>query len=100
MDRGVVSPTGLADATEADRRFALAILVASALFFVALAPFAKVAMPKLLGFIPVYQFPLAINDGVTAVLLYLHFAALRMRAILLLASAYLFSAVMAVVHVL
>jgi len=50
--------------------------------------------------VPIYQSALTINDLITAVLLYAQFAILRSRALLVLASGYLFTAVFAAVHML
>ena len=52
------------------------------------------------AFVASYQSALAINDLITAVLLLSQFAVLRSRALLLLASGYLFTAAAAVVHAL
>src|SRR6202043_1280557 len=50
--------------------------------------------------IPSYESALAINDLITAVLLFAQFSILRSRALLVLACGYLFTAAMVVVHVL
>ena len=83
-----------------DRRMALAVAAASALIFALTVPFAKVQLPTIWAFIPSYQAALATNDLITAVLLYAQFGLLRSRALLLLAAGYLFTALMAVVHML
>lgn len=83
-----------------ERRRALAVVLISSLAFLALAPFARVALPRVDAFIPSYQSALAINDLITAVLLFGQFATLRSRALLVLASGYLFTAFMAVTHAL
>ena len=82
------------------RNLALAVVVLSALIFVAVAPFARTMLPAVPAFLPVYQSALVINDLVTAVLLFGQFGILRSRALLVLACAYLFSAGMAVAHLL
>jgi PAS domain S-box-containing protein len=87
-------------ARAADRRLALAVVAVSAGAFAILAPFAQVQLPAVWAFIPSYQAALATNDLITAVLLYAQFGQLRSRALLLLAAAYLFTALMAVVHLL
>jgi two-component system, sensor histidine kinase and response regulator len=87
----------------ADRRErvrALAVVLVSSLVFVALAPFARVPLGRLDAFIPSYQSALAVNDLITAALLFGQFATLRSRALLVLASGYLFTAFMAVAHAL
>jgi diguanylate cyclase (GGDEF)-like protein len=84
--------------TVRDRRLALAVVLASLIAFLAMAPFARVPLAPVPGFIPVYQSALVINDLVTAVLLFGQFGLLRSRALLVLAGAYLFTAAMATVH--
>jgi two-component system, sensor histidine kinase and response regulator len=87
----------------ADRRErvrALAAVLVSSLVFVALAPFARVPLGRVDAFIPSYQSALAVNDLITAALLFGQFATLRSRALLVLASGYLFTALMALVHAL
>jgi diguanylate cyclase (GGDEF)-like protein len=87
-----------AGATE--RRLALAVVSLSTIFFLVAAPFAKVRLAEVGAFLPIYQSALVINDLITAVLLFGQFGILRSQALLMLASAYLFSAVMAVAHLL
>ena len=57
-------------------------------------------LPAVWGFVPSYQSALAVNDLITAGLLFAQYAAFRSRALLLLACGYLFTALMAVVHAL
>jgi diguanylate cyclase (GGDEF)-like protein len=83
-----------------DRQIALTVVLASLIAFLASVPFAKVQLPPVMGFIPAYQSVLVISDLVTAVLLFGQFSILRFRALLVLASAYLFTACMAVSHTL
>ena len=83
-----------------DRRLALAIVLLSSAIFFAAAPFAKTPLAAVPAFLPVYQSALVVNDLITAALLYGQFANLRARTLLVLASAYLFSALMAVSHAL
>src|SRR5215207_1972709 len=79
-----------------DRRLALVAVAASAAIFAVAAPFARIQLPTVWGFIPSYQSALAVNDLITAVLLYAQIPILRSRAVVLLASGYLFTALMAV----
>ena len=67
----------------------------SAAVFIIAVPVAKVRLSPVWAFIPVYQSALVINDLITAVLLFGQFAILRSRALLVLASGYLFTALMA-----
>jgi two-component system, sensor histidine kinase and response regulator len=84
----------------AARHRALAVLLVSAVLFAALAPFAKLKLAPLPAFIPIYETALVINDTVTAVLLFGQYRILQSRALLALASGYLFTAVMTVAHAL
>ena len=83
-----------------ERRLAFAVVLVSAAIFLTAVPFAKVPLAPVSAFIPIYQSTLAINDLITAVLLFGQFRFLRSRALLALASGYLFTAVMAVSHML
>ena len=81
-------------------RFVYAFIFISALIFAALAPFAQVKLPAVSAFIPLYQSALVINDLLTAAALYGIVRSVKSRRILLLASAYLFTAIMTVAHTL
>ena len=83
-----------------EQRLALAVVLLSSAIFFAAAPFAKTPLAAVPAFLPVYQSALVVNDLITAALLFGQFANLRARALLVLASAYLFSALMAVSHAL
>ncbi|MGB6538884.1 MAG: MASE4 domain-containing protein [Xanthobacteraceae bacterium] len=83
-----------------DRRLALGVVAVSALMFVCIAPFARVPLGKIPAFIPGYEAALAVNDLITAVLLFGQFAKLRSRALSVLASGYLFTSLMAIPHAL
>jgi signal transduction histidine kinase len=83
-----------------ERRLALGVVLISVAIFLCAVPFAKVPLTPIMAFIPIYQSALAINDLITAVLLFGQFAFLRSRALLVLAAGYLFTAVMAVAHML
>lgn len=84
----------------AERRLALSVVLVSAAVFLALLPFAKIALPQVWAFIPIYQSALVVNDVITAVLLFGQFAISRSRPLLLLGAAFLFTAFMAVAHAL
>ena len=94
--------TFLATATAGriERIIAIAFAALSGAIFFALAPYAKLPLPKAPAFIPAYEAALAFNDVITAALLVSQFAVLRMRGLLLLACGYLFTALLAVVHLL
>ena len=87
-------------ATRRDRTAALAVVGVSAVLFACSVPFAGTPLAPVPAFVASYQSALAINDLLTAVLLFSQFAILRSRALLLLASGYLFTAVAAIVHAL
>ena len=86
--------------TREARRLALAAVLASTALFIVCAPLAQRPLPQVWGFIPVYQSALVVNDLITAALLFGHFSFLRSRSLLVLASGYLFTALIAVAHAL
>lgn len=90
----------LMPADRTDRRLAFGVAAASLAIFAAIAPFAKIPLARIDAFIPIYQSGVLINDLITAVLLYGQFSIVRSRALLLLASGYLFTALMVVAHTL
>jgi len=96
--RRTLLSTAIADRRQ--RRVAGAVAIASAVVFLAALPFAKQPLTPVWAFIPAYQSALALNDLITAVLLFGQFAILRSRGLLLLASGYLFAAFMAALHAL
>src|SRR5882724_9355955 len=87
-------------ATRRDRTAALAVVIVSSALFACAVPFARVPLTPVPAFVASYQSALAINDLFTAILLFSQFSILRSRALLLLASGYLFTAFAAVVHAL
>ena len=82
------------------RRLAVAVVLISLLIFIAAIPFARISLPEIWPFIPVYQSALVINDLITAVILFSQFNMAHSRPVLVLASGYLFTAVIAIVHLL
>ena len=85
-------------AGRAERQRALAVLLASAVIFCVLAPWAKLPLTPVAAFIPIYQSALVLIDLITAVLLFGQFRILRSRALLVLGCGYLFTALMALGH--
>ena len=83
-----------------ERRRALAVLLASAALFGVLAPLAKVPLLPVPAFIPLYESALVVLDGVTAVLLFGQYRILRAPGLLVLGSAYCFTATVTVGHAL
>jgi signal transduction histidine kinase/CheY-like chemotaxis protein len=80
------------------QRWALATCIALFVAFCALVPFARVSLPRVEAFIPIYDSTLALSNLVTAGLLLVGFSRSRLRAVLILATGYLFTALMALPH--
>jgi signal transduction histidine kinase len=87
-------------AGRSQRRLALSVALVSLAVFVAAAPYAQVMLPAVPAFLPIYQTALVAIELITAVLLFGQFAIVRERSLLVLACAYLFSALMAAAHAL
>src|SRR5690349_17996159 len=87
-------------ATAAERRVALAVVAVSVAVFAAAAPLGGQALAPVPAFLPLYQSALMVCDLITAALLFGQFRIWRVNALLALAGGYLFSAAMAVTHVL
>jgi PAS domain S-box-containing protein len=87
-------------ASSGDRTAALAIVAVSAALFAFAVPFVGTPLTPVPAFVASYQSALAINDIITAILLFSQFAILRWRALLMLATGYLFTAAAAVTHAL
>jgi len=80
------------------KRCSLAICITLFGGFCTVAPFARIALPRVEAFIPIYDSTLALNNFVTAGLLVVGFSRSRLRAVLVLASGYLFTSLMALPH--
>src|SRR6267154_4351009 len=87
-------------ASRRDHTAALAVVGVSAVLFACAVPFAGAPLAPVPAFVASYQSALALNDLITAILLFSQFAISRSRALLLLASGYLFTAAAATVHAL
>src|ERR1700761_231797 len=87
-------------ASKTDRRLALTVVGISVVLFVLAVPYAGVPLTPVPAFVVSYQSALAVNDIITAVLIYSQFGVLRTRALLLLATGYLFTAAAAFMHAL
>lgn len=81
-----------------ERRVAAAAIVVTGIVFAVLAPFAQQQLGRSDLFLPLYQSALVICDLVTAVFLFGQFGVLYSRMLLVLGGGYLFSAVMAIFH--
>src|SRR5689334_7989372 len=86
--------------TSGQRRTARAFLLALVIFLLVTWPFATIKLPEVSAFVPTLAAALFVSDCVTAALLFAQFAVLRQWAILVIATGYLFSALMVVVHAL
>jgi len=87
-------------ATARDRTIALTVVFISSILFACAVSFADVPLAPNPAFVVSYQSALAIIDLITAILLFSQFGILRSRAVLLLASGYLFTAAAALVYAL
>ena len=87
-------------AERATQRRVFTVIMVSLLIFVAALPFARLKLPEIWAFIPLYEAALFISDLMTAILLFAHFTILRSRAFLVLACGYLFTAVIILPHLL
>jgi PAS domain S-box-containing protein len=87
-------------ASRSDYVAAGAVVAVSVVLFAITVPFAGTPLTPVPAFVASYQSALAINDLITAILLFSQFAALRSRALLSLASGYLFTSAAAVTHAL
>jgi signal transduction histidine kinase len=61
-------------------------------------PFAGIQLGANSAFVPIYTTAMFVTDSITAVLLYTQFSILRTRATLVIASGYLFTAIMVVLY--
>jgi signal transduction histidine kinase len=86
--------------TAGQRRMARAFLVALLLMFLGTWPFAHSKLPEVDAFVPTLAGALFVSDCVTAALLFAQFSILRQWALLVIASGYLFSALIVVAHAL
>jgi signal transduction histidine kinase len=95
-------PQVLADIppTPGQRRMARAFLLALLIFLLVTWPFAAVKLPEVDAFVPTLAAALFVSDCVTAALLFAQFSILRQWALLVIASGYLFSALIVVAHAL
>ena len=80
-DRSVLLST--MPATRRDRAAALAVVGVSLILFACAVPFAGVPLAPMPAFVASYQSALAINDLITAVLLFSQFTILRSRALIM-----------------
>jgi signal transduction histidine kinase len=74
--------------------FAVATLLLAG--FLAAAPLAHLAMPRMNAFLPAVVAAISVIDCITSILLFAHFSIYRSRALLALASGYLFTALIVI----
>ena len=86
--------------THRQTRWAVAVGVCQVAALTLLAPFAKTQLAEINAFIPAFAGVIFVTDLVTSVLLFSQFAIYRLRALLVLACGYLFSALMIIPHAL
>src|SRR3984885_477110 len=81
----------------AQTRLALAVVIALLVAFFAVAGrFSGLHLQRIDAFIPAYATAMFVNDSITAVLLFAQFSILRSRALLAIASGYLFTALIVI----
>jgi signal transduction histidine kinase len=81
----------------AQRRLALAVVLALLVgFFIAEGPLSTIQLGRIDAFVPAYATAMLVNDLITAVLLFAQFSILRSRALLAIASGYLFTALVVI----
>ena len=97
-ERHVFISTALPKRSE--RRLALTVVLLSFAIFIGMIPFARLPLPQVWAFMPIYESALIISDLITAMLLFAQYDLLRTRSLLVLASGYLFTAAMIVPHAL
>jgi hypothetical protein len=77
-------------------RAALGIVAALLVAFVVTVPYVNVQLPRVDAFVPTIATATVINDLITSVLLFSQFSIVRQRALLVLASGYLFTALIVI----
>ena len=78
----------------AQKRLALAVVLGLLIVFVLIAagPLGSIQTKPVAAFVPAYATAMFVCDSITAILLFAQFSILRSRAILVIASGYLFTA--------
>jgi signal transduction histidine kinase len=82
------------------QRLAFAIIGMLSIGFVAIAPFASKQMVQVGSFVPTVQAIIFVTNLTTAILLFSQFSILGLRGLLILASGYLFAALIVIPHAL
>jgi signal transduction histidine kinase len=77
-------------------RLALAVIAVLLIAFAVTLPFRDILLPRVAPSVAILQTAITINDLITAVLLYAQFSIVRQRGLLILASGYLYSALIVI----
>src|SRR3979409_434469 len=81
----------------AQKRLALAVVLALLAAFLVMAwPLSTIQLARVDAFVPAYAMAMFVTDSITAVLLFAQFSILRSRALLVIASGYLFTALVVI----
>ncbi|PMS21713.1 sensor histidine kinase [Trinickia dabaoshanensis] len=83
-----------------ERQLAIVVALITAVAFVSVVPFAKIQLPTVWAFIPVYESAAIVCDFLTAALLIGQYRILRSKALLVLATGYWLTAFTATAHLL
>ncbi|MCE3257269.1 MAG: His Kinase (phosphoacceptor) domain/Histidine kinase, gyrase and HSP90-like ATPase [Nitrobacter vulgaris] len=87
--------------TSAQKRLAIGIVLGLAIaLYLVIGPFGGVQLGAIHSFVAVYTTAMFVTDTITAILLFAQFSILRSRAILVMASGYLFTALLIVPYLL
>ena len=86
--------------SDAQRRLVFSIIGIFTIVFVAVLPFANTPLPRLDAWVPSFTAALVVSDLITSALLYSQFSISRQWALLVLATSYLFSALMVIPYAL
>jgi len=79
------------------RRLALAVVLTLLVaFFITAGPLSTIQLGRIDAFVPAYAAAMFVTDSITAVLLFAQFSILRSRALLVIASGYLFTALVVI----
>jgi signal transduction histidine kinase len=81
-----------------ENRAALWVVAVSCFVFISTLPFAKVQLAPVFAFIPIYESALILSDLITAAFLFAQFKVIRTHGLLVIGTAYIFSACLAMAH--
>jgi signal transduction histidine kinase len=86
--------------SKGETRLAIGVVTVLLLAFALTIPFTNIQLPRVDAFIPAFETALVFNDLVTAALLFAQFSIMRTRALLVLASGFLYTALIVIPHAL